>query len=64
MKTQIFERTIVFAGIVAILTLLLPSAAWAQDKPWYVAGGLGASFVDDIDATDSRDMFESSVWLN
>ena len=53
MKTQIFKRAIVSAGIVALLALLLPSAAWAQDKPWYVAGGLGASFLNDVDTTDS-----------
>ena len=53
MKTQIFNRAIVSAGIVALLALLLPSAAWAQDKPWYVTGGLGASFVDDVDATQA-----------
>ncbi len=51
MKTQIFERAIVSAGIVALLALLLPSAAWAQGSGWYVAGGLGASFVDDVDIT-------------
>ncbi len=53
MKTQIFNRAIVSAGIVALLAMLLPSVAWAQDKPWYVAGGLGVSFADDVDATDS-----------
>ncbi len=37
----------------ALLMLLLPSAAWAQDKPWYVAGGLGVSFADDVDVTSS-----------
>ena len=49
MKTQIFERAIVSAGIVALLAMLLPSAAWAQGSGWYVAGGLGASFPNDVD---------------
>ncbi len=53
MKTQIFERAIVSAGIVTLLALLLPSAAWAQSNAWYVAGGLGASFVDDVDITQA-----------
>ena len=53
MKTQIFERAIVSAGVLALLALLLPSAAWAQGNAWYVAGGLGASFVDDVDATQA-----------
>ncbi len=53
MKTQILERAIVSAGIVALLALVLPSAAWAQSNAWYVAGGLGASFPNDVDATDS-----------
>jgi opacity protein-like surface antigen len=53
MKAQIFERAIVSAGFVALLAMFLPSTAWAQDKPWYVAGSLGASFVNDVDATDS-----------
>ena len=34
MKTQIFNRAIVSAGIVALLAMLLPSAAWAQDKSY------------------------------
>ncbi len=49
MKTKIFERAIVSAGIVALLAMLLPSAAWAQGSGWYVAGGLGASFPNDVD---------------
>ncbi len=49
MKTQIFESAIVSAGIVALLAMLLPSAAWAQGSGWYVAGGLGASFPNDVD---------------
>ncbi len=53
MKTQIFERAIVSAGIVALLALLLPSAAWAQNNAWYVAGGLGASFPNDVDITQA-----------
>ncbi|NCF29114.1 MAG: outer membrane beta-barrel protein [Gammaproteobacteria bacterium] len=53
MKAQILKRAIASAGIVALLAMLLPSAAWAQDKPWYVAAGLGASFVNDVDSTDS-----------
>lgn len=38
---------------VAVAVVIIAQGAWAQDKPWYVAAGLGASFVDDIDATDS-----------
>jgi opacity protein-like surface antigen len=53
MKAQILKRAIASAGIVALMAMLLPSAAWAQDKPWYVAAGLGASFVNDVDSTDS-----------
>ena len=56
MKTQIFERAIVSAGIVALLALLLPSAAWAQDKPWYVAGGLGVTFIDDVTDDTGTDL--------
>ncbi len=48
MKTQIFERAIVSAGTVGLLAMLLPSAAWAQNNAWYVAGGLGASFPNDV----------------
>ncbi len=51
MKTQIFERAIVSAGTVGLLAMLLSSAAWAQNNAWYVAGGLGASFPNDVDIT-------------
>ncbi len=51
MKTQIFERAIVSAGTVGLLAMLLLSAAWAQNNAWYVAGGLGASFPNDVDIT-------------
>ncbi len=53
MTISLIRRAAVCAGIFALLALLLPSAAWAQDKPWYVAGGLGASFVNDVDITQA-----------
>ncbi len=53
MMTQIFERAIVSAGTVGLLAMLLPSAAWAQNNAWYVAGGLGASFPNDVDITQA-----------
>jgi opacity protein-like surface antigen len=49
LRAQFFGRTTVSAGIVALLALLLPSAAWAQGDAWYVAGGLGASLPADVD---------------
>jgi opacity protein-like surface antigen len=64
MKAKVFERAIVSAGIVALLAMLLPSTAWAQDKPWYVAAGLGASFVNDVDVTDSAAGFPITADLD
>ena len=39
--------------LLAAALVIITQGAWAQDKPWYVAAGLGASFVNDVDSTDS-----------
>ncbi len=39
--------------LLAAALVVIAQGAWAQTKPWYVAAGLGASFVDDIDATQA-----------
>jgi OOP family OmpA-OmpF porin len=35
------------------LLIVIAQSVGAQTKPWYVAGGLGASFLNDIDATQA-----------
>jgi len=39
--------------LLAVALVIIAQGAWAQTKPWYVAAGLGASFVDDVDATQA-----------
>ena len=39
--------------LLAAALVIIAQGAWAQTKPWYVAAGLGASFVNDVDSTDS-----------
>ena len=39
--------------LLAVALVIIAQGAWAQTKPWYVAAGLGASFVNDIDSTGS-----------
>ena len=39
--------------LLAAALVIIAQGAWAQTKPWYVAAGLGASFVDDVDATQA-----------
>jgi opacity protein-like surface antigen len=39
--------------LLAAALVIITQGAWAQDNPWYVAAGLGASFVNDVDSTDS-----------
>ena len=35
--------------LLAAALVIIAQGAWAQTKPWYVAAGLGASFVNDVD---------------
>jgi opacity protein-like surface antigen len=39
--------------LLAAALVIIAQGVWAQDAGWYVAAGLGASFVDDVDATQA-----------
>ena len=39
--------------VVAAVLGIIAQSVWAQGSGWYVAGGLGASFPNDVDITQA-----------